>query len=95
MARATHESAAALRRAGYVVKPFAVPDPWEFVAIYFGILSAEGGFRGLVEGLEGEAVMPQYGMMIQYARSVIHCRTATISFLDVPRTNFATRVNEC
>lgn len=42
VARAVHEAAEALRRAGATVVPFRPPDGWALVDHYFGAISADG-----------------------------------------------------
>ena len=51
-ARAVEMAADELVARGHVVVPFTVPDPHEFPAVMYGILSADGEMHGIVAGLE-------------------------------------------
>ena len=68
-ARAVHEAAAALRAAGHEVVPFAPEEMAEAALCYIALLSADGNFRGFLEGIEGEALHPCYAFL---------CRLATL-----------------
>jgi fatty acid amide hydrolase len=65
--RATREAAAALEAAGYVVVPFSIPEPKEFVRLYAAIMSADGALRNLAGGLDAEPVVDEYKELLWIA----------------------------
>lgn len=65
--RAVGEASAVLKAAGHKLVKFKVPDPTLFVRAYVAIMSADGGMRQQVEGLEGEDVLPMYASLKRMA----------------------------
>ena len=66
-ARAVREAADALRAAGHEVVAFPPEEMAEAAVCYVALLSADGGFRGFLEGIEGEALHPNYSFLCRVA----------------------------
>jgi len=66
--RAIREAASVLTKKGHKLINFKVPDPTTFVRCYTAIMSADGGMRCMIEGMEGEAVLPTYERMLAMAK---------------------------
>lgn len=66
--RAVREASLVLEAKGHKLINFTVPDPTAFVRCYSAIMSADGGMRCMIEGMEGEAVMPTYERMLRAAK---------------------------
>mmetsp|Transcript_30064 Transcript_30064/g.78892 ORF Transcript_30064/g.78892 Transcript_30064/m.78892 type:complete len:636 (+) Transcript_30064:121-2028(+) len=59
-ARAVDTAVEELTAKGHTMVPFTVPEPLEFPPLMYGLLSADGGMHGYVQGLEGEDLHSDY-----------------------------------
>jgi fatty acid amide hydrolase len=66
-ARAVHEAVEALKAAGHEVVAFAPEELAEAAPLYVSILAADGNFRSFINGIEGEALHPNYRFLYNVA----------------------------
>ena len=65
--RAVRGTAEALRAAGHEVVEFTPLEMAEAAKLYVALLSADGNFRGFLDGIDGEKLHPNYAFLCQVA----------------------------
>ena len=66
-ARAVRTAADAFRALGHEVVSFPLDEAAEAAPLYVSLLASQGGFRGFLSGIEGEALHPNYAFLYNVA----------------------------